>query len=105
MVDGTDQNLLGNDFRGSLFGQATSLPVGLDHHYSLWSSTIGLQVLATTHMDISIGLALFIYQSHLYLLAIIVSALFNFTGIYTLEPDKHHRTLDLLKNWVRTARH
>lgn len=56
-------------------------------------------------MDISIGLALFIYQSHLYLLAITVSALFNFTGIYTLEPDKHHRTLDLLKNWVRTARH
>lgn len=49
MVDGTDQNLLGNDFRGSLFGQATSLPVGLYHHYSLWSSTIGLQVLATTH--------------------------------------------------------
>lgn len=55
-------------------------------------------------MDISTGLAPLIHQSHLNLLVIIVSALFNFTGIYTFETGKLRRTLAPLKNWARTAR-
>jgi len=55
-------------------------------------------------MDISIGLALLIHQSHLTLLAINVSTLFNLAGIQTFEALKLHRTLDLVKDWVRTAR-